>query len=186
MIMPAAAHTVIHEALDPFHPGEIRRVAELFEQSLYGSRDWVNGGHQAADRQQAAIEKSLRTGSRLFIANALGEVEMLDEPDDEPNESLRFVGAAVYQAKRRPCGLPDQHRLTEVAVIPGMRSRGVGSTIISFVEDIASEDGAKALILVNPSDRARHLYNRLGYRNSVVVGMKGIQPAMSKKLSQTT
>jgi GNAT superfamily N-acetyltransferase len=57
----------------------------------------------------------------------------------------------------------DEIRVVDIAVLPEFRGRGVGGTLLGAVLDEARETGRTVVIHVELMNRARTLYDRLGF-----------------------
>jgi ribosomal protein S18 acetylase RimI-like enzyme len=60
--------------------------------------------------------------------------------------------------------LPGDIRVVDISVLPAFRGRGVGEKLLSDVIAEAAASGAKVTIHVEQQNRARHLYDRLGFQ----------------------
>jgi ribosomal protein S18 acetylase RimI-like enzyme len=58
---------------------------------------------------------------------------------------------------------PEEIRVVDIAVLPAFRGRGVGGTLLGAVLDEARETSRKVVIHVEHMNRARTLYDRLGF-----------------------
>jgi ribosomal protein S18 acetylase RimI-like enzyme len=59
--------------------------------------------------------------------------------------------------------LPGDIRVVDIAILPAFRGRGVGEKLLSDVLAEARAAGGKVTIHVEHQNRARHLYDRLGF-----------------------
>jgi ribosomal protein S18 acetylase RimI-like enzyme len=59
--------------------------------------------------------------------------------------------------------LPDQLHIIDIALMPSYRGRGIGSTLLAALLAEADEAGVAVTLHVRPHNRARRLYERLGF-----------------------
>jgi ribosomal protein S18 acetylase RimI-like enzyme len=59
--------------------------------------------------------------------------------------------------------LPGDIRVVDIAILPAFRGLGVGGRLLADVLDEAEAAGSKVTIHVEHQNRARHLYDRLGF-----------------------
>jgi ribosomal protein S18 acetylase RimI-like enzyme len=59
----------------------------------------------------------------------------------------------------------------DLALLPAFRGRGIGSALLGSVIDEARDDGREVLFFVEQSNRARALYERLGFELSGDLGV---------------
>jgi len=64
----------------------------------------------------------------------------------------------------------DEIRLIDIAVIPGHRGAGIGQVLLQSLLDEAQRTGKTVVLHVEQLNRARHLYERLGFRPAEEVG----------------
>jgi GNAT superfamily N-acetyltransferase len=57
----------------------------------------------------------------------------------------------------------EEIRVVDIAVLPAFRGRGIGGTLLAAVLDEARETGRTVVIHVELMNRARTLYDRLGF-----------------------
>lgn len=67
--------------------------------------------------------------------------------------------------------LTDEIRIVDIALLPEQRGRGVGTLLIRRVLDEASATGRPVTIHVARGNRARVLYERLGFRQISTTGV---------------
>lgn len=70
---------------------------------------------------------------------------------------------------------PREIRIIDIALLPEGRGRGIGATIVSSIQAEARALGKAVSIHVEKQNRARSLYQRLGFR---VVGDAGVYDLM--------
>ena len=58
----------------------------------------------------------------------------------------------------------DEIRLVDIALLPEFRSRGIGAALVGWVQAQARAEGKAVRLHVSPENRARSLYERLGFR----------------------
>jgi ribosomal protein S18 acetylase RimI-like enzyme len=59
---------------------------------------------------------------------------------------------------------PDRWRIVDIAVLAARRGQGLGTRVVRQCQLRAAEVGAKLELQVRPDNRARRLYERLGFR----------------------
>lgn len=59
---------------------------------------------------------------------------------------------------------PDDLRIVDVALLPAFRGKGLGERLLRDILDAAAAAGKPVTIHVERQNRARHLYDRLGFR----------------------
>lgn len=59
--------------------------------------------------------------------------------------------------------LEDEIRLVDIALLPGHRDRGIGASVIRGLLDEAARGGKTVRLHVEKTNRARRLYERLGF-----------------------
>lgn len=72
--------------------------------------------------------------------------------------------------------LADEIRIVDIALLPEHRGRGVGSLLIGRLLDEGSETGRPVTIHVERNNRARALYERLGFSQ---IGTTGVYDLLS-------
>lgn len=65
---------------------------------------------------------------------------------------------------------PTDLRIVEISLMPPYRGRGLGGALLAAVQTYAQARGKKCSIHVEQSNPARHLYERLGFREIKPVG----------------
>lgn len=77
---------------------------------------------------------------------------------------------SVIEADAEPVGRyyvrrgPDEYRIIDMALLPEWRGRGIGTGLLRDLLDGAARAGVPIRLRVEPQNRARHLYERLGFR----------------------
>ena len=142
----------------PFQPGEAAAFRSLNE-------EWIARFFTIEDRDRETLGDPeghiIRPGGHIFMAQLGDEV----------------VGC---------CALipfaPGVFELSKMAVAPGLRGRGIGRRILSYVIDQASALGADSLFLASSTrlTNAVHLYESLGFRH---LGPDEIPPVPYKRAS---
>lgn len=82
-----------------------------------------------------------------------------------------YVGATVdvVVVGGRPAGRlyvyrgPHEIRIVDIAILPGLRGSGAGTGLLTALRDEARESGRTLSIHVEKENRARSLYDRLGF-----------------------
>lgn len=102
----------------------------------------------------SAIMKHLETPMALQLLRILGLVEF-----------IRFVRNALPLSQVKEAGV-NEHFINSVAVLPDFQGQGVGTHLLAFLEGKAKTTGLGicSLCVKIENERARHLYERLGYR----------------------
>lgn len=59
---------------------------------------------------------------------------------------------------------PDEVRIVDITLLPGFRKRGLGAGILRALMQEADKSGKRVTIHVERQNRARHLYERLGFQ----------------------
>jgi ribosomal protein S18 acetylase RimI-like enzyme len=72
---------------------------------------------------------------------------------------------------------PRDIRIMDIALAPGFRRRGIGTTLLRSLMDEADESGRKLSIHVEINNPARSLYDRLGF---LVAGEEGVYVLMER------
>jgi len=89
---------------------------------------------------------------------------------------LRFLRNALplIRVKEAERG---EYSIDAVAVLPGFQGRGIGTRLLTYAEEKASGAGlARCSMTVDVvNERARRLYQRLGYQTVATVGIKRLQ-----------
>jgi ribosomal protein S18 acetylase RimI-like enzyme len=92
---------------------------------------------------------------------------------DARDEIVELDGVAIGRL------LVDETRdpvvVVDVALVPGARGRGHGTRLLAEVQAAARERGRRVVLHVEHADRARHLYERLGF---VAVADHGLHQEM--------
>ena len=95
---------------------------------------------------------------RLFLANDMAEVSYeIVEADGVP-----IGGVAV-------CAHVDHDFLEEIMIVPAHQSRGIGTALMRELTDAAGARGVSLRLSVLDGNRVRSLYDRLGFRVTLVV-----------------
>ena len=73
---------------------------------------------------------------------------------------LARAGKALHELR------PDDFYLSNIAVMPGSRDRGIGRALLSAGEEAAAHDGGKRVVLdvEEGNEGAQAFYGRTGYR----------------------
>ncbi len=58
----------------------------------------------------------------------------------------------------------DEVRIVDIALLPGFRGKGIGEGVLRGIMHEAAATGKRTTIHVERYNRARHLYDRLGFR----------------------
>jgi ribosomal protein S18 acetylase RimI-like enzyme len=66
---------------------------------------------------------------------------------------------------------PSEHRIIDIALLPGLRGKGYGGALMQDLIDEAIASGKAVSIHVEKNNPARHLYERLGF---AVAGEQGV------------
>lgn len=74
-----------------------------------------------------------------------------------------------------------EHRLIDIALLPGERGRGAGAAILSDLQEDAARAGKALTIHVEKTNPARRLYDRLGFRS---VADKGVYDLLEWRADQ--
>ncbi|MDT4922676.1 MAG: hypothetical protein QOG01_389 [Pseudonocardiales bacterium] len=59
--------------------------------------------------------------------------------------------------------LPDEVHVLDIAILPEFRGRGAGEALLRGVQGVAAGTGRPVTIYVEKTNRARRLYDRLGF-----------------------
>jgi ribosomal protein S18 acetylase RimI-like enzyme len=78
---------------------------------------------------------------------------------------------------------PTTVEVLEIALVPGLRGHGLGTTVLARVLDDADAAGLAVRLHVEPANPARRLYERLGF---VATGAEGIHLAMERPAAGAT
>jgi GNAT superfamily N-acetyltransferase len=70
----------------------------------------------------------------------------------------------------------EEIRILDLALLPEHRGRGIGSRLLESLCDEADAGGARIVIHLELGNRARHLYERFGFRTIHQVAMPGGAP----------
>ena len=97
--------------------------------------------------------------------------------DHHYREHYRGAAFLVIERAGEPIGrlylyaMPNEVRVMDVALIDAARNRGLGTAIMEAVLADAARDGAAVTLHVESFNRARTLYDRLGFREEAVDGV---------------
>ena len=111
---------------------------------------------------------------RLHHAAMRGSVEQIwgwDEAEQDKYFRERFDPARlqIFQVDGRNAGVleveerPDEIYLADIQISPEMQGRGIGSAVIRDLQRRAAARGVPLALQVNRANRARALYERLGF-----------------------
>ena len=114
---------------------------------------WAEGGFDAFIRMQFEAQDSAWREARPAMAMSVIEV------DGQPAGRL-YVDPE-----------PDETRIVDIALLPEFRGRGVGGELVREVIAAAEERGASVTIHVERANRARTLYERLGFEPVSTTGV---------------
>jgi ribosomal protein S18 acetylase RimI-like enzyme len=160
--------------------------------------DWAGRGYalrpaRARDRgfQRALFEAERPDAAFIARLPAAQREAFLDSQFSLQDVHYRrfFAGAECLIVMRHgaPVGRLMVHngardwRLIDIGLLPDERSRGLGSALIAAVQSACAASGAEVLNLqVDVSNRARDLYERLGFS---VTGDIGIQNVSHSEMS---
>jgi ribosomal protein S18 acetylase RimI-like enzyme len=78
--------------------------------------------------------------------------------------------------------LPDAFRVIDIAILPAHRGTGIGSGVLTDVIAEADAAGLPVRLHVEPWNRARRLYERLGF---VTIDQRGFYELMERPASPT-
>lgn len=65
----------------------------------------------------------------------------------------------------------DELRIIDIALLPNFRSRGIGTTILELLADVAGSQDLPLTIHVEKENPALRLYHRLGFREKADAGV---------------
>jgi GNAT superfamily N-acetyltransferase len=123
--------------------------------------------------------------SRLYATTREREMSLVDVGPGEKQEFLHeqflaqdahyrryFADAefSVIEAGGEPVGRyyvrrgTEEYRVIDMALLPEWRGRGIGTALLRDLLDGAAEAGVPIRLRVEPQNRARRLYERLGFR----------------------
>lgn len=126
-----------------------------FMRTLYLSHRWeemsATGWPEATRR--AFLEDQFRL-QWLHYSNHYNQADFLVvELDGQPAGRLYLYNAH-----------PTELRIVEIGLMPEWRGHGVGGALLRAVQEYAGQAGKFCSINVEQSNKARHLYERLGFR----------------------
>lgn len=80
---------------------------------------------------------------------------------------------------------PTDLRIVDIALLPAFRGQGLGGLLVGWVQDmIRDRPDGKVSLHVEPSNPARRLYQRLGFREAAIDGaymlMEWTAPSLSR------
>lgn len=122
---------------------------------------------------------------RLYASTRAEELALVDWTDEQRDAFVRmqFDAQDSQYRQHNPAGTfdvievdgrragrlyvdrrPTDVRIVDIALLPEFRGRGLGSALIRAVIDEAAAGGRTASIHVEVHNRARRLYERLGFR----------------------
>jgi ribosomal protein S18 acetylase RimI-like enzyme len=118
--------------------------------------------HLAAFRPNAELYRSLietqyRGRKQSYSAEFPRAVDAILCLEDEARGTLP-VGRILVDCK------PERWRIVDIAVLATHRGRGLGSWALRLCQQRCEAAGAKLALAVRPENRARRLYERLGFR----------------------
>ncbi len=121
---------------------------------------------------------------RLYASTREEELAPVPWSDEQKESFLRFQFDAqhryyqehfpdadylVIERRERPIGRlyldrrPDEHRLIDIALVPGSRGAGIGGAILRDLQEEAGAAGKPLRIHVERNNPALRLYARLGF-----------------------
>ncbi len=142
---------------DEHPPYQLRPATEgdhAFMRSLYGSTredelavtGWTRAQKDAfLDQQFAAQTRHYRDR----LPDAVWQIITVEGAD---------AGRLVTDRR------PGEHRIVDIALLPGFRGRGVGSHLLRTLQRAAADAGCRLSIHVEVNNPARRLYERLGFK----------------------
>lgn len=116
-----------------------------------------------AEMKQAFLSQQHEAQHRHYRQHYEGAQWLIVEQDGVP------VGR-LYRAE-----WPQEIRIIDIALLPEGRGQGIGAAIVSAIQEEARALGKAVSIHVEKHNRARSLYQRLGFR---VVGDAGVYDLM--------
>jgi ribosomal protein S18 acetylase RimI-like enzyme len=149
-------------------PVEVADRAFLVD--LYGSTREEELARVAWDdgTRSAFIEQQFAAQDAHYRANYPGATLDVIEVDGVPAGRLY-----VHRG-------PSDIRIMDIALAPGFRGRGIGTSLLRVLMDEADASGRKLSIHVEMNNPARSLYDRLGFRPA---GEQGIYVLMERPAS---
>lgn len=94
----------------------------------------------------AALKGSVKNGHRFLLAV----------------EGDKILGFASYQHNYRNGAIT---KIPKIYILPETQGKGIGKSLIDFIENLARQNNAKILTLnVNRFNKALHFYQRLGFK----------------------
>jgi ribosomal protein S18 acetylase RimI-like enzyme len=124
--------------------------------------EWAPGARSAFVEHQFAAQDA------HYRANYPGATRDVIEVDGAPAGRLY-----VHRG-------PSDIRIMDIALAPGYRGRGIGTSLLRSLMDEADSSGRKLSIHVEMNNPARSLYDRLGFRPA---GEHGIYVLMERPAS---
>jgi ribosomal protein S18 acetylase RimI-like enzyme len=177
----------------PARPEDARVLAELIDRAGEGIPRvlWARAAQPGQDPMEVGAARAARTEGGFSFTNAVvldvdGTVAgmllsyRLDDPYDAGD--LEQVPDVVRPLIELEAQAPGSWYVNAVAVAAGFEGRGHGRALMGLAEDLGREAGATeiSLIVADENDRARGLYERLGYvvrDRRPVVGFPGFAHA---------
>ena len=154
-----------HEAALPAVPGigfrEVEPRDEPFLRALYRSTREpeldLTGWEEA--QKQAFADSQFALQDRHYREHYRGATFLVIERAGEP------IGRLYLYAMKQ------EVRVMDVALVAAARGAGLGTAIMQAILDDAARDGAAVTLHVESFNRARSLYDRLGFREETVEGI---------------
>ena len=151
----------------------------------------VIGGHRVSTRPQT--EPDLAFACDLYVSHRWEELQAVDWTDEQRRAFLRdqfrmhwahyqspgFDGTdyAIIEIEGERAGRlylfdlnPRETRIVEIGLTQKWRGRGVGGGLLAIIQERAASAGKSCSIHVEKMNRARNLYERLGFQEVAPVG----------------
>lgn len=153
----AAAHGITYR---PLTDADLPFVAELYASTR---REEVAATGWPAEMQDTFLRQQHEAQHAHYTAHFTDAEFLIVERDGAP------VGRLYVR------DMPDRLHIADISLMPDMRGSGVGEAILRDVLAQARESGRKVGVRVEKTNRARRLYERLGF---VVTADEGVYDAM--------
>jgi len=139
--------------LRPAQPEDEQFLFRLFAET----QEYLAAFRSNAELYASLIEMQYQGRKQSYSAEYPCAADAILYLEDEARGALP-VGRILVDSK------PERWRVVDLAVLAAHRGRGLGSWALRLCQQQCQAAGAKLTLAVKPDNRARRLYERLGFR----------------------
>lgn len=149
---------------DPQHPIGLRSATsadESFFRDLYADSRWPELAPTAWTdvEKRAFCDMQYALQDRHYRTHFPGAEALVIVVSDAP-------AGRLYRAESA-----DTLNVLDIAIVPAMRGRGIGTRLMSAMQADAARDGKRIVLHVEDRNRSQDWYERLGFKRGGMLGL---------------